>query len=39
MTKDISTEKYQSLRQEIGELLLRGREQAGRAVNTILVQT
>ena len=39
MTKDISTENYQSLRQEIGELLLRGREQAGRAVNTILVQT
>lgn len=30
---------YQSLKKEIGELLGTGREQAGRAVNTILLQT
>lgn len=39
MTKDISTEKYQSLKQEIGELLSRGRARVASAVNTILVQT
>lgn len=31
--------KYESLKSQIGELLLLGRENAGRAVNTILVQT
>lgn len=30
---------YPSLRQEIGRLLAAGRDRAGRAVNTILVQT
>ncbi len=30
---------YQSLKQEIGELFVKGRAQAGRAINTILVQT
>ena len=39
MTQKISSKKYQSLKKEIGELLAKGREQAGRAVNTILVQT
>lgn len=39
MSKEISTQNYQSLKKEIGELLATGREQAGRAVNTILVQT
>lgn len=39
MNKKISDKNYQSLKKEIGELLARGREQAGRAVNTILVQT
>ena len=35
--KEISNKNYQSLKKEIGELLVKGREQAGRAVNTILV--
>lgn len=39
MSKEISNKNYQSLKKGIGELLARGREQAGRAVNTILVQT
>lgn len=39
MSKEISNKNYQSLKKEIGELLARGREQAGRAVNVILVQT
>lgn len=30
---------YKDLISQIGELLVKGREQAGRAVNTILVQT
>ena len=38
MNKEISSKNYQSLKRQIGELLARGREQAGRAVNTILVQ-
>lgn len=39
MIKEFSTNDYKLLKQEIGELLCQGREQAGRAVNTILVQT
>ncbi len=39
MSKDISNKNYQSLKEEIGELLGKGREQAGRAINIILVQT
>lgn len=39
MSKNLSTQNYQSLKKEIGELLAQGREQAGRAINTILVQT
>ena len=39
MNNTIATSNYQQLKEQIGELLRRGREQAGRAVNTILVQT
>ena len=39
MTKEIQQENYQSLKNQIGELLRQGRMRAGRAVNTILVQT
>jgi hypothetical protein len=39
MSEYVSTNNYQSLKQEIGELLAKGRAQAGRAINTILVQT
>jgi predicted nuclease of restriction endonuclease-like (RecB) superfamily len=39
MTKEIANDVYSSLKNEIGSLLKQGREQAGRAVNTILVQT
>ncbi|MBL1214890.1 MAG: DUF1016 domain-containing protein [Ignavibacteriae bacterium] len=36
---DISNISYENLKTQIGELLKKGREQAGRAINTILVQT
>jgi len=39
MREQIAANDYQSLKQEIGELLGKGRAQAGRAINTILVQT
>ena len=39
MSKELSTSEYQNLKKEIGEIFSKGREQAGRAVNTILVQT
>lgn len=39
MNKLIKNDEYQSLKKEIGELLLRGRKQAVGAINTILVQT
>ncbi|PZX57721.1 putative nuclease of restriction endonuclease-like (RecB) superfamily [Algoriphagus ratkowskyi] len=39
MTSKPEVNKYESLKSRIGELLLLGRENAGRAVNTILVQT
>jgi len=39
MSKIVSNKNYQTLKKEIGELLAKGREQAGRAVNTILSQT
>jgi predicted nuclease of restriction endonuclease-like (RecB) superfamily len=39
MSEYVSTNNYQSLKHEIGELLSKGRAQAGRAINTILVQT
>lgn len=39
MSDLISKKEYHSLKKEIGELLIRGREQASRAVNTILVET
>jgi len=39
MSKIVSNKNYQTLKKEIGELLAKGREQAGRAVNTILLQT
>ncbi|WP_247232612.1 DUF1016 N-terminal domain-containing protein [Telluribacter sp. SYSU D00476] len=39
MSNSLSTSDYENLKQLIGELLRQGREQAGRAVNTILVQT
>lgn len=39
MSKEIANDVYSSLKNEIGSLLKQGREQAGRAVNTILVQT
>lgn len=38
-SKEIANDVYSSLKNEIGSLLKQGREQAGRAVNTILVQT
>ncbi len=39
MTKDLQTSTYSTLKSEIGKLLHEGRKQAGRAINTILVQT
>ncbi len=39
MTNHLSTISYNQLKEQIGELLRQGREQAGRAVNAILVQT
>lgn len=39
MTKELESFPYQSLKIQIGELLKQGREQAGKVVNTILVQT
>lgn len=39
MSKEISTSQYQHLKEQIGELLRQGREQASKAVNTILVKT
>lgn len=39
MSMDISNISYENLKTQIGELLKKGREQAGRAINTILVQT
>jgi len=39
MDNEIVPAHYQQLKQQIGTLLRRGREQAGRAVNTILLQT
>ncbi len=39
MSNTLATSNYQQLKEQIGELLRRGREQAGRAVNTLLVQT
>jgi predicted nuclease of restriction endonuclease-like (RecB) superfamily len=39
MNNTLATSNYQELKEQIGELLRHGREQAGRAVNTILVQT
>ncbi|WP_100630025.1 PDDEXK nuclease domain-containing protein [Algoriphagus formosus] len=39
MKESPQTNSYTSLKKEISQLLIAGREQAGRAVNTILVQT
>ncbi|MDI1322783.1 MAG: DUF1016 N-terminal domain-containing protein [Algoriphagus sp.] len=39
MTKELESFPYQSLKTQIGELLKQGREQAGKVVNTILVQS
>ncbi|MDQ7796850.1 MAG: PDDEXK nuclease domain-containing protein [Spirochaetia bacterium] len=39
MSNDLPAPHYQELKARIGELLRQGREQAGQAVNTILVQT
>ena len=39
MDNEIVPAHYQQLKQQIGTLLRRGREQTGRAVNTILLQT
>jgi predicted nuclease of restriction endonuclease-like (RecB) superfamily len=39
MKRSPQTNSYSSLKKEISQLLIAGREQAGRAVNTILVQT
>jgi hypothetical protein len=39
MEHKITSSDYQALKAEIGDLLRLGRAQAGRAVNTILVQT
>jgi len=39
MSKEISNTQYEQLKLQIGELLRQGRVQAGRAVNTILLQT
>jgi len=39
MTNALKANPYEQLKAQIGELLRKGREQAGRAVNAILVQT
>ncbi len=39
VSKNLSNKNYQSLKKEIGELLAKGRERTGRAVNAILLQT
>jgi len=39
MTRIINPKEYKNLKQEIGSLLQKGREQAGRAVNSILLNT
>ncbi len=39
MRENPELNNYQSLKSQIGELLILGRENTGRAVNTILVQT
>ncbi|HQH43512.1 MAG TPA: PDDEXK nuclease domain-containing protein [Syntrophorhabdaceae bacterium] len=39
MSRNFTTNPYEQLKAQIGELLRQGREQAGRAVNAILVQT
>jgi len=39
MTNNLASAAYGQLKTQIGELLRQGREQAGRAVNAILVQT
>jgi hypothetical protein len=39
VSSPLSTSGYENLKEVVGELLRQGREQAGRAVNTILVQT
>ncbi|HOP85182.1 MAG TPA: DUF1016 N-terminal domain-containing protein [Syntrophorhabdaceae bacterium] len=39
MSDVLSINTYQQLKEQIGDLLRRGREQADRSVNTILVQT
>lgn len=39
MNTEITLNNYESLKSQIGELLLEGRRQSARAVNTILVQT
>ncbi len=39
MTNDLPATHYQQLKAQIGDLLREGRVQAGRAVNTILLQT
>lgn len=39
MSKNISNSHYQQLKEQIAGLLRQGREQAGKAVNTILVKT
>ncbi|OQB98488.1 MAG: hypothetical protein BWX81_00423 [Spirochaetes bacterium ADurb.Bin110] len=39
MTDELPTDTYGQLKDQIGMLLRKGREQVGRAVNTILVQT
>ena len=39
MSGNLDSNNYQSLKSQIAELLILGRENAGRAVNSILVQT
>lgn len=39
MSNLVATSQYRQLKEQIGELLRRGRDQAAHAVNTILVQT
>lgn len=39
MEENIQKGEYSELKKEIGILLQRGREQAGRAINSILVNT
>jgi hypothetical protein len=39
MDKSLENPDYHSLKSQIAELLILGRENAGRVVNTILVQT